>query len=224
MRRCGGRLETLGVYRASGHEHLTGSLVIPLFDAEGRVVQLYGRKIRDDLREGTPKHLYLSGPHRGVFNREGLAGAEDVIVCEALIDALTFWVAGYAHVTSSYGVEVVPDELVEAIATSGAKRVRIAFDRDEAGDRGAEKLAARLEARGARDVPGAVSEGDGRQPLCAEGGSGDGEPGPRAPAGGVDGPRRRAEHCTERGGPCDPCSRHSHRGCPARVDDFSKGG
>jgi len=143
-----GRLEALGVYRASGHEHLTGSLVIPLFDADGRVVQLYGRKIRDDLREGTPKHLYLSGPHRGVFNREGLAGAEDVIVCEALIDALTFWVAGYAHVTSSYGVEVVPDELVEAIATSGAKRARIAFDRDEAGDRGAEKLAARLEAHG----------------------------------------------------------------------------
>ncbi|MBK6517327.1 MAG: hypothetical protein IPG04_25250 [Polyangiaceae bacterium] len=37
------------------------SLVIPLFDAQGRVVQLYGRKVRDDLREGTPKHLYLPG-------------------------------------------------------------------------------------------------------------------------------------------------------------------
>jgi DNA primase len=56
------RLERLGVYRDSGHEHLNGSLVIPLFDAAGQVVNLYGRKIRNDLRAGTPLHLYLSGP------------------------------------------------------------------------------------------------------------------------------------------------------------------
>lgn len=67
-----GELEGIGVLRESGHEHLRGSLVIPLFDACGRVVQLYGRKIRDDLRPGTPAHLYLPGPHQGVFNREAL--------------------------------------------------------------------------------------------------------------------------------------------------------
>ncbi len=142
-----GQLTALGVFRESGHEHLSGSLVIPLFDAQGRVAQLYGRKVRDDLREGTPKHLYLPGPHRGVFNRVALEHAEEVIVCEALIDALTFWSAGYRHVTSAYGVEGVTEELVEAVVASGA-RVKIAFDRDEAGERGAERLAERLMGRG----------------------------------------------------------------------------
>ena len=55
--------------RKSGHEHLTGSLVVPVLDEGGQVVQLYGRKLRDNLRKGTVYHLYLPGPHRGVFNR-----------------------------------------------------------------------------------------------------------------------------------------------------------
>ena len=61
------RLQGLGVLRDSGHEHLNGSLVVPIRDADGRVVNLYGRKIRDDLRKGTAYHLYLPGPHQGVF-------------------------------------------------------------------------------------------------------------------------------------------------------------
>jgi DNA primase catalytic core len=144
------RLERLGVYRASGHEHLNGSLIVPLFDAAGNVVDLYGRKIRDDLRAGTPMHLYLPGPHRGLFNRAALAegACEELIVCEALIDALSFWCAGYRNVTSAYGVEGVTDELIDAIAAARVKRVLIAFDRDEAGERGAAKLASMLQARG----------------------------------------------------------------------------
>jgi DNA primase len=67
------RLERLGVYRDSGHEHQNGSLVIPLFDAAGRVVNLYGRKVRNDLRAGTPAHLYLpASSRRGVFNRAAM--------------------------------------------------------------------------------------------------------------------------------------------------------
>jgi DNA primase len=56
-----GRLTRLGIYRASGHEHFAGSLVIPVFDEQGNVAEVYGRKIRDDLRAGTPAHLYLPG-------------------------------------------------------------------------------------------------------------------------------------------------------------------
>jgi DNA primase len=77
-----GRLQRLGVLRSSGHEHLSGSLVFPVMDVDGGVVQLYGRKIRDDLRPGTPLHLYLPGAHRGVFNREALKASREVIVCE----------------------------------------------------------------------------------------------------------------------------------------------
>jgi DNA primase len=143
-----GRLTEVGVYRESGHEHLSGSLVIPLFDSDGRVVNLYGRKIMDHLRPGTPLHLYLPGAHRGVFNREAFGACEELILCEALIDALTFWCAGHRNVTAAYGVEGFTDEIARAIADAGVRVVRIAFDRDEAGDRGAEKVSAQLEAMG----------------------------------------------------------------------------
>ncbi|MGC8486588.1 MAG: DNA primase, partial [Candidatus Baltobacteraceae bacterium] len=99
-----GRLQELGIYRESGHEHFNGSVVIPVFDAAGAVVEMYGRKITPRLREGTPDHLYLPGAHRGVWNEEALAASKEIILCEALIDALTFWCAGFRNVTASYGV------------------------------------------------------------------------------------------------------------------------
>ena len=143
-----GRLQQLGVLRESGHEHLRGSLVIPILDAHGRVANLYGRKIRDDLRPGTPDHLYLPGPHRGVFNLGAFAASDELILTEALIDALTFWTAGYRHVTSSYGAGGFTGELLEAIVSHGVKRVLIAYDRDAAGDKGAAAVAQALAARG----------------------------------------------------------------------------
>jgi DNA primase catalytic core len=142
------RLQKLGVLRESGHEHLNGSLVVPLFDEAGNVVQLYGRKLLDNLRAGTAYHLYLPGEHRGVFNREGLRGAREVILCEALIDAMSFWCAGFRNVTSAYGVNGFTDELLACFQAQGVERVLIAFDRDEAGNAGAERVAKQLEAAG----------------------------------------------------------------------------
>jgi hypothetical protein len=145
---CAASCRGLGILRESGHEHFNGSLVIPIFDATGNIVQLYGRKLRDDLRPGTPKHLYLPRPQAGVFNAPALKASKEIILCEALIDALTFWCAGYRNVTSSYGVNGITDELLAAFKTHGTERVLIAFDRDEAGDKAAAELAPRLTAQG----------------------------------------------------------------------------
>ena len=141
------QLTRLGVLRPSGHEHLCGSLVVPLVDAEGRVVQMYGRKVGDGLRKDTALHLYLPGPQRGVFNPEAFEG-EELIVCESVIDAMTFWVAGYRHVTSCYGAGGLPVDVEAALSASPVKRVLLAFDRDKAGERGAERVAAALAGRG----------------------------------------------------------------------------
>lgn len=139
-----GQLQRLGVMRESGHEHLNGSLVIPVFDEQGRVTEMYGRKINENLREGTPRHLYLPGPHRGVWNEPALTESKEIILCEALIDALTFWCAGFRNVTAAYGVEGFTDDHRVALRKHGTERVLIAYDRDDAGDRAAEKLAAEL--------------------------------------------------------------------------------
>ena len=100
-----GRLQKLGLYRESGHEHFNGSIVIPIIAPTGEITEVYGRKITEGLRPGTPNHLYLPGPHRGVWNEAALAEHKEIILCEALIDAMTFWCAGYRNVTASYGIE-----------------------------------------------------------------------------------------------------------------------
>ena len=143
-----GQLQRLGILRESGHEHLNGSLVIPIFDEQGHVTEMYGRKITTGLRPGTPLHLYLPGPHRGVFNMAALSSSREIILCEALIDALTFWCAGFRHVTSSYGVEGFTDDHREAFTKHKIEVVKIAYDRDEAGDRAAAKLSEELNAMG----------------------------------------------------------------------------
>jgi len=139
-----GRLQKLGIYRESGHEHFNGSVVIPIFDLSGQVVQMYGRKITPNLRPGTPDHLYLPGPHRGVWNEAALTVSKDIILCEALIDALTFWCAGFRNVTAIYGVNGFTEEHRAAFQKHGTQRIYIAYDRDEAGEGAAQEHAAQL--------------------------------------------------------------------------------
>jgi DNA primase catalytic core len=139
-----GRLQRLGIYRESGHEHFNGSLVVPVVNPAGDVVEMYGRKITPNLREGTPNHLYLPGEHRGVWNEEALIASKEIILCEALIDALTFWAAGFRNVTASYGTNGFTADHKAAFERHGTRRVYIAYDRDEAGDKAAAKLAEEL--------------------------------------------------------------------------------
>jgi DNA primase len=143
-----GRLQRLGVLRDTGHEHFNGSVVIPIIAPSGEVTEVYGRKITEGLRSGTPNHLYLPGPHRGVWNESVLADNQEIILCEALIDALTFWCAGFRNVTASYGIEGFTADHLAAFQAHGTQRVLIAYDRDEAGDRAAEKLGSQLTAAG----------------------------------------------------------------------------
>ncbi len=143
-----GRLQRLGIFRESGHEHFNGSVVIPIFNREGEVVQMYGRKITPGLRPGTPLHLYLPGPHRGVWNEMALVASKEIILCESLIDALTFWCAGFRHVTASYGVNGFTDDQRAAFRKYGTERIYIAYDRDDAGERAAQSLAEELMAMG----------------------------------------------------------------------------
>lgn len=182
-----GQLQRIGLLRESGHEHFSGSLVIPVIHAAGEVTEVYGRKLNDNLRAGTPLHLYLPGPHRGVWNQLALEANREVILCEALIDALTFWCAGYRNVTASYGIEGFTPDHLAAFRQCGIERVLIAYDRDEAGERAAEKLAQQLIAEGLDCYRILFPQGHGCERVRAQGGSCAQEPRGRDPLGAVAG-------------------------------------
>jgi len=141
------RLQKLGIIRESGHEHFNGSITVPIFNSSGHVSEMYGRKIRNDLRKGTPLHLYLSGPHAGIWNAQAL-GSPEVILCEAPLDALTFVTHGFENTTFIYGTQGFTDELFEALIEHKVQTVRLAYDNDKAGNKAAARDAERLAAVG----------------------------------------------------------------------------
>ena len=139
-----GQLQDIGILRKSGHEHFNGSIVVPVINDQKHITEVYGRKINDNLRKGTAYHLYLPEAHAGVWNIQSLAASQEIILCEALIDAMTFWVHGFKNVTASYGTSGFTPDLLAAFKQHNIKRVLIAYDRDEAGNSAAEALAKKL--------------------------------------------------------------------------------
>lgn len=140
------QLERVGLYRASHREHLTGCLTIPVRGMNGEVLELYGRRIEPPKR-GAPSHLYLPARpdgRRGVFNEPVFQASKHIILCESLVDALSFWDAHHRNVTTAYGVEGFTTEMRAAFRIHGIERVTIAFDADDAGDRAADKIAGLL--------------------------------------------------------------------------------
>ncbi|WP_038269569.1 CHC2 zinc finger domain-containing protein, partial [Xenorhabdus cabanillasii] len=142
------RLRVAGIMRESGHEHFVGSLVVPVIGPEGQVQEMYGRKIGERLRGGTATHLYLPGKHAGVWNEQALRASKSLILCESLMDAMSFWVAGHRNVTAAYGVNGVTEDHWQAFKQHGIRQVLIAFDNDSAGNDAAVKLAAALLGKG----------------------------------------------------------------------------
>jgi DNA primase len=139
------RLQRLGILRETGHEHLRGRVVFPVIAEDGTIGTVYGRAIDDGGKHD--RHLFLPGPQRGIWNPAALRSPE-VILCEGIIDALTFWCAGFKYPITGYSAKALPDELLSAIVAAKVRRVLIAFDRDLAGDKGAAEVAAQLGAYG----------------------------------------------------------------------------
>jgi len=141
------RLEALGVMKeATGHEALRGCITFPVLLSENKVGEIYGR--RYTRAPENQRHWYLSGPHVGVWNAEAFTCSKEIILCESVIDALTFWIAGFRNVTCSYGNQGFTEELFQAFIKSGIEICWIAWDNDEKSNPLALQLADRLMAQG----------------------------------------------------------------------------
>lgn len=135
------QLQRLGVWSDKGHEAFAGSLVVPVVDVAGQVVQLYGRKLRNDLRKGTRYHTWLADDARPLFNAPALLATDEVILAGSVIDALSFWCAGFRHVVGVDSVEGFDPTHLSALVDHGIGRVLIGFRRDEDGETAAKRTA-----------------------------------------------------------------------------------
>lgn len=140
------QLKSLGILNGRGNEVFYGRVVVPILDG-GNVVGLYGRR----LDEAEPRHLYLRGERRGVFNAAAAARADQaaspartLIVTEAIFDAMSWWVAGHRNAIALYGKDGWSADHQRLLETSGVTEIILALDNDERGREAADALEARL--------------------------------------------------------------------------------
>ncbi len=127
------KLEALGVMKSeTGHEALRGCITFPVFTGENKVGEIYGR--RYTRAPENQRHWYLKGPHVGVWNAEAFQASDTIILCEGVIDALTFYIAGFRNVTCTYGKSGFTDEVFQKFIKSDTKRCYIGFDNDSKKD------------------------------------------------------------------------------------------
>lgn len=162
------QLTQLGIYGEKGHEHLSGSVVFPISDRHGNPVQMYGRKVNDHLRKGTPPHLYLQQPKRGIWNREGIEKQSEWLLCESIIDALTLWCHGFRNVTCAFGVNGFNADLWRMVEEVKPTRVVICYDNDEPGNKAAAELSQRLAEKGIGSLRARLPDGCDINRLAVE--------------------------------------------------------
>jgi DNA primase len=132
-------LKRLGILTETGQELMKGCVVFPLLDpASGRVVSLYGRHIIKRL------HLYLPGPHRGIFNAVGAKNNDEVILTESVIDACALWSIGIRNVVPVYGINGLTEEILSWLEECRIKSVLMMLDSDEPGRAAALAMSGRL--------------------------------------------------------------------------------
>jgi len=137
-------LREAGILTERGRELFYGCAVFPVFDENRDCVGIYGRRITD----GEVNHLYLPGPRRGVWNHLAVKRGPTLILAESVVDALTLYGAGFKEVVPCWGVNGLTEDHLALIARHKTKEVYVCFDRDDAGDKGAEKIAGQLKEKG----------------------------------------------------------------------------
>jgi DNA primase catalytic core len=157
------QLRAIGVLTAAGREFFRGCVVFPLWDADGAIGNLYGRRLVD----GEVNHLYLPGTRTGLWNAQAARRSDSVMLAESIIDALSAIEAGAVETMPVYGVNGLSDELVQWLLKCGVRRVVLAFDGDEAGRRGMDAAQRRLADAGLAVGRLALPEGqDLNSALC----------------------------------------------------------
>jgi DNA primase catalytic core len=140
------QLKAIGILNEKGNECFYGRVIVPIFECEphgqkaGVVVGLYGRHLTDDQRP----HLYLKGPHCGVFNGACAKMSQTIIVTEALFDAMSLWAAGFHNVISLYGKDGWTPDHQRLLEASGVREIILALDADARGQEAAKALEIRL--------------------------------------------------------------------------------
>jgi DNA primase catalytic core len=134
--------QDMGVFNDKRNERYFNRVVVPILDETGQPVGVSGRDITGQMQQ---KYLNLDGPQRGVWNSGSAAAYPDeLIVTEGIFDGLALWQAGIKNSIAICGVEGWSALHTALIQKHSVRKVVLALDQDEAGDRGVKKVTSAL--------------------------------------------------------------------------------
>ena len=155
-----------GLLNVNGSDAFYQRIVFPLRQGE-HVVNLYGRSIGAAFA-----HRFLPGAKGGLYAWEKVRHYPEVIVVEGLFDFAVLRQAGFQNVTCSLGTHLNTDQFRQLY--DGLRTVHLAFDVDanQSGQRAAELLAHRLDAKGIAARRVLLPEGQDPNSFFVQGGDG----------------------------------------------------
>ena len=133
-------LEALGILNKSGREHFRDCVVFPVTDVEGNIVTLYGRHTGD----GSKRHVFLPRRSKRLWNGAIIKTYPEIIVVESVIDALSVETAGLPNVVAIHGSGGISDNDIADMKQYSVSKLTLLLDGDEAGNKAAERLCAKL--------------------------------------------------------------------------------
>ena len=134
------QLKAIGILNQYGRETFLGRVVVPIFDMTGAVCGFYGRRLTDD----DPRHLYLKGERRGVWNGATAKTNQTLFITEAILDGMALWQAGFKNVISIYGTEGFSADHEQLLRDNGTTEVFLCLDNDQPGKVAAERLRGKI--------------------------------------------------------------------------------
>src|SRR2546426_7727527 len=115
-------------------------ITIPIYDREGRLVLYKLGRAPDDPIDSPKMLCDPPGVRAELYGWDSLAThPSSVIVCEGEYDRLVLEAQGFSAVTGTAGALVFRDDWAQEIAK--VPRIYVCFDNDDAGRRGAERVA-----------------------------------------------------------------------------------
>ncbi|WNC30524.1 DNA primase [Thermosynechococcus sp. PKX82] len=126
------------------YDRFRDRLMIPIMDAQGRVVGFGGRTLSNE----EPK--YLNSPETPIFNkgqllfgldkaRQAIARQDQAIVVEGYFDVMALHQAGFSQAVASLGTALSQAQIKLLLRYTESKQIILNFDADPAGERAADR-------------------------------------------------------------------------------------
>jgi len=116
-------------------------ITIPIQDIDGNFMFF---KLRQDPNEGDEKMTYPRGIEAQIYGWETLKTSTDkIVICEGEFDRLILLSKGIPTITSTHGAMTFKQDWCKKLAN--VSKIYICFDNDEAGRKGAERVAKMVE-------------------------------------------------------------------------------